>query len=82
MKQKFYICSHCGNIISMIRDKGVPVYCCSEEMQEIIPETTEASKEKHKCLHSCNQTKIDKPLSKLVDFLYKGYEKDIILGLH
>ena len=35
MKQKFYICRHCGNIISMIRDKGVPVYCCGEKMQEI-----------------------------------------------
>ena len=47
MKQKFYVCSHCGNIISLIRDKGVPVYCCGEEMQEITPGTTEASGEKH-----------------------------------
>ena len=47
MKQKFYVCRHCGNIISLIRDKGVPVYCCSEAMQEIMPGTTEASEEKH-----------------------------------
>ena len=47
MKQKFYICNHCGNIIAMIRDKGVPVYCCSEKMQEIVPGTVEASGEKH-----------------------------------
>ena len=47
MKQKFYICRHCGNIISMIRNKGVPVYCCGEKMQEITPGTTEASEEKH-----------------------------------
>ena len=47
MKQKIYFCRHCGNLISMIRDKGVPVYCCSEKMQEIIPGTTEASEEKH-----------------------------------
>ena len=47
MKQKFYVCRHCGNIISLIRDKGVPVYCCSEAMQEIMPGTTEASGEKH-----------------------------------
>ena len=47
MKQKFYICRHCGNIIAMLRDKGVPVYCCGEEMQEITPGTTEASTEKH-----------------------------------
>ena len=47
MKQKFLICQHCGNIVAMIRDKGVPVYCCGEEMQELIPGTTEASGEKH-----------------------------------
>jgi len=47
MTQKFFICKHCGNIISMIRDKGVPVSCCSEKMQELIPGTTEASEEKH-----------------------------------
>ena len=47
MKQKIYFCRHCGNLIFMIRDKGVPVYCCSEKMQEIIPGTTEASEEKH-----------------------------------
>ena len=47
MKQKFLICQHCGNIVAMIRDKGVPIYCCGEEMQELIPGTTEASGEKH-----------------------------------
>jgi len=47
MEQKFYICRHCGNIIAMIRNKGVPVYCCSEKMQLITPGTTEAAEEKH-----------------------------------
>ena len=47
MKQKFFICKHCGNIIAMIRDVGVPVYCCGEPMQQIIPGTAEASGEKH-----------------------------------
>ena len=47
MKQKFYACRHCGNLIAMICDKGVPVYCCAEPMQELIPGTTEASGEKH-----------------------------------
>ena len=47
MKQKFLICRHCGNIVAMIRDNGVPVYCCSEEMQALTPGTTEASGEKH-----------------------------------
>ena len=47
MQQKFYICSHCGNIIAMIRDRGVPVICCGEKMQEIVPGTTDAAQEKH-----------------------------------
>ena len=47
MKQKFYICRHCGNIIALIRDKGVPVYCCGEKMQALEPGPTEASGEKH-----------------------------------
>jgi len=44
---KFYICEHCGNIIAMVRDKGVPVSCCGQKMTEIIPGTTDAAVEKH-----------------------------------
>lgn len=44
---KFYICEHCGNIIAMVRDKGVPVSCCGKKMTEIIPGTTDAAVEKH-----------------------------------
>ena len=33
--------------MAVIRDKGVPIYCCGEEMQELIPGTTEASGQKH-----------------------------------
>lgn len=47
MKQKFYTCKHCGNIIAMIRDNGVPVYCCGEKMHLIEPGATGASQEKH-----------------------------------
>jgi len=47
VKQKFYICKHCGNIVAMLRNKGVPVRCCGEAMHEIKPGTTEGSSEKH-----------------------------------
>ena len=47
MKNKFYICSHCGNIIGMIEDAGVPVMCCGQKMDALIPNTVEASGEKH-----------------------------------
>ena len=47
MKQNFLICRHCGNIVAVIRDRGVPIHCCGEEMGELIPGATEASGEKH-----------------------------------
>ena len=34
MGQKFYICEHCGNIIEMVKDVGVPVMCCGQKMKE------------------------------------------------
>lgn len=47
MKQKFFICEHCGNIIAMVEDKGVPVMCCGQKMTELVPGTTDAAAEKH-----------------------------------
>ena len=44
---KFFICRHCGNLIEIVEDSGVPVLCCGEEMEELIPNTVEASGEKH-----------------------------------
>ena len=46
-KQKFFICRHCGNLTGLIEDKGVPLVCCGEEMDELVPNTVEASTEKH-----------------------------------
>ena len=45
--QKFYICKHCGNMIGLIEDKGVPMFCCGEAMAELVANTVEASTEKH-----------------------------------
>ncbi len=47
MKELFFTCKHCGNIVAIIKDSGVPLQCCGENMHEIIPGTTEASEEKH-----------------------------------
>ncbi|MEG1778920.1 MAG: desulfoferrodoxin family protein [Oscillospiraceae bacterium] len=46
-EQKFYICKHCKNLISKINDGGAPLVCCGEEMTLLVPNTTEASTEKH-----------------------------------
>lgn len=44
---KFYICKHCGNLVGMIHSSGVPMICCGEEMTLLVPNTVDASKEKH-----------------------------------
>ncbi len=44
---KFYICNHCKNVIVKLSDSSVPVICCGEEMHELVPNTVDASVEKH-----------------------------------
>ena len=46
-ESKFYVCDKCGNIIRMVVDKGVPIVCCGNTMRELVPNTVEASHEKH-----------------------------------
>ncbi len=52
MNQKFYRCNHCGNIVAFVKESGVPVVCCGENMTEIIPGTVDASLEKHVPVYS------------------------------
>ena len=47
MKEKFYICRHCGNLIGLIHDAGVPMMCCGQKMEALVPNTTEEAGEKH-----------------------------------
>ena len=47
MNTKFYKCSQCGNVIGKVIDSQVPVVCCGEEMQLLVPNTVDASGEKH-----------------------------------
>ncbi|MBQ4345742.1 MAG: desulfoferrodoxin [Oscillospiraceae bacterium] len=47
MEQKFYICEHCGKIVALVKESGVPVMCCGQKMKELIPGTTDAAVEKH-----------------------------------
>ena len=44
---KFYRCSHCGNLIGMVHDAGVPMMCSGQKMDALVPNTVEASTEKH-----------------------------------
>ena len=46
-ENRFYICEHCGNIVGLIHDGGVPMMCCGQKMTALEPGTVEASVEKH-----------------------------------
>lgn len=58
MEQKFFICEHCGNIIAMVKDKGVPVVCCGQKMTELVAGTTDAAVEKHVPVYSVEGNKV------------------------
>lgn len=46
-KRRFFICRHCGNIVGMVFDAKVPMTCCGEVMEELVPNTVDAAQEKH-----------------------------------
>ena len=47
MATKFYKCRHCGNVRVKLVDSSVAVVCCGEKMEELVPNTVDASTEKH-----------------------------------
>ena len=44
---RFFVCKHCGNFVGFIENKGPALVCCGEKMEGLVPNTTEASGEKH-----------------------------------
>lgn len=47
MEVKFYVCEHCGNIVTKVKDSGVSVVCCGEKMKELVSGASGAAVEKH-----------------------------------
>lgn len=58
LEKRFLICEHCGNIIAMIRDKGVAVQCCGEKMKEILSGANTAAEEKHVPVYDVKNGKV------------------------
>ncbi len=56
--QKFFKCSHCGNVVGLINNGGVPLHCCSEPMRELEANQAEATAEKHKPYVQCRGDKL------------------------
>lgn len=54
MELKFFKCEHCGNIIEMVKDKGVPAVCCGQIMTELVAGTSDGAREKHVPVYKVN----------------------------
>jgi len=46
-EKKFYKCGVCGNIVDLIHVGGGTLVCCGQNMNLLVPNTTEAATEKH-----------------------------------
>ena len=44
---KFYICPHCRNIAEMVYDTDIPLHCCGDQMEVLVPGSVDACVEKH-----------------------------------
>ena len=44
---KIYRCTHCGNIVAFLKDAGVPLFCCGQKMELLVPGSVDAAQEKH-----------------------------------
>ena len=47
MEMEFYRCAHCGQIVAVVKKTGVPIVCCGQPMQKIVPGESDGAYEKH-----------------------------------
>ena len=47
MEVKFYRCRICGQIAVKVKETKAPLVCCGERMEELLPDSVDASQEKH-----------------------------------
>lgn len=56
---RVFVCEHCGNMVELIKDKGVPMQCCGQAMTELIPGTSDGAAEKHIPVYTVNGQQVD-----------------------
>lgn len=56
---KFYRCQYCGQIVAIVNDTGMPIICCGEVMEGLVPGTTDASLEKHVPVFEVKDNKVN-----------------------
>lgn len=58
-EMKFYRCQYCGQIVAIVNDTGMPIICCGEVMEGMVPGTTDASLEKHVPVFEVKDNKVN-----------------------
>ena len=58
MEMEFYRCKHCGQIIAIVKKTGVPIICCGEPMEKIVPGTSDGAVEKHLPVYEIKGNKV------------------------
>lgn len=56
---KFFKCKHCGQIVAIVKETGVPIICCGDPMEEIVPGTVDAALEKHVPVYEVNDNIVE-----------------------
>ena len=56
---KIYRCAHCGNIITLLHDSNVPVFCCGQKMDLLVPGSVDAAQEKHVPVATINGSTVE-----------------------
>ena len=77
MEVKYYICKHCGNIVEKVKNKGVPVICCGEPMQELKAGVTDAAVEKHVPVYYTVQHNYNSNIGGVLIYLQGGTTNEI-----
>jgi superoxide reductase len=57
-KKTIYKCAKCGNVVESLWNGQPSLFCCGEEMKELVANTTDAAKEKHVPVIERNGTKV------------------------
>ncbi|MFA9463760.1 MAG: desulfoferrodoxin family protein [Velocimicrobium sp.] len=73
MKQRFFKCELCGNVIAFVEDKGTPLSCCGQHMTELIPGAVEAAVEKHVPVVSVEGNKVTVTVSTVEHPMTEGH---------
>ncbi len=47
MKERFFICRKCGNLFGLIHGSGVPIKCCGQNTEALVPNISDGASEKH-----------------------------------